>query len=298
MRATLIVNPNAGGARRVRLEDLAAALEAAGYHPVVETTTDEQDLDRVLAEPEGLVVAAGGDGTLRAVAQRMVGKRAPLALVPMGTANNIGRTLGLDGEPADLLRALDAPRRQPFDLGRVTASWGSGLFLEACGYGLYADVLAAYDPEAGKSVTRALASLVTTLSGYQGRPYALRLDGEDLSDEYLMVEVLNTCATGPRLQLAPGADPGDGLLDVVLIRDDNRARLLDYARALLAGELAGLDSVEVRRVRRLEVDGDGAPMHLDGEVRGGGEDRQSARIEVVPGALELWLPAVKREEER
>lgn len=309
MQATLIYNQNSGGADSVSAEDLQDALREAGYQPNYQETSSEEDLDPIIEQARGLVVVAGGDGSVRAVATRLIDKDASLAIIPLGTANNIGKTLGVEGKPRDIIARLAEPRRQPFDMGRVRAPWGEDYFLEATGYGLYADALASYQPDEGKSVPRALSTLSKMMANYQPHDFQVSLDGKDISGCYLLLEVLNTSATGPRLVLAPDADPGDGLLDIVRIHEDHRNGLMKYVTGLLSETLDDLPSVEVTRGRKLELSWHGFPMHIDGEVRrrpnADAEDQDPAQgadtageevsegritIEIIPGALELYLP--------
>jgi diacylglycerol kinase family enzyme len=281
----------------------------AGYQPVYQATTSEADLDHVLKDIQGLVVVTGGDGTVRGVATRLIGRKIPLAIVPGGTANNIARALGIEGNPLEVVGGLSTPIRRYFDVGRLEAPWGEDYFLEATGYGLYASTLAAYRPEEGKSVLRSIDALNQTLGGFETGNCRVVLDGKDLSGSYLLFEVLNTPAFGPRLKVAPEADPSDGLLEVFRVREDARSGLLDYLAALLQGELAELPGVEVNRGSRLEISWSGEPFHVDGEVRpaenqrsGGSALEDLSRtlferaketkvwVEVLPQALEIWLP--------
>lgn len=315
MRATLIYNAGSGGSGSLSSDTLQEALLDVGLNPVYRSTATERDLDVALADPGDVVLVAGGDGTVRAVATRLAGRGVPIAILPMGTANNIAGTLGLTGGPLDQVAGLANPRPRPFDLGLVRGPWGEDYFLEAVGVGLFASVMATYDPEAGKSPLRALGSVVQTLTGWTSSEYRLELDGQLITGRFLLVEAMNAAATGPRLRLAPGADPSDGLLDVVLVEDDDRTGFATYLTNILTGHLGDLPNVNVRRARRIVLDWDGSPLHLDAEVRpqprprpeeaepagGATPDRHDPRaplsleagrveIEVLAGALELWLP--------
>jgi diacylglycerol kinase family enzyme len=97
MDATLIYNPNAGRLDLVTPRQLEAGLGEAGYAVEYTPTKEVADLDAALADPGEVVVAAGGDGTVRAAALRLIDREMSLAIVPMGTANNIARTLGIQG---------------------------------------------------------------------------------------------------------------------------------------------------------------------------------------------------------
>lgn len=315
MQATLIYNQNARSTDTVTPEELQEALVKVGYNPVYKATSSEEDLDEALEDATGLVIAAGGDGTLRAVATRMIGrKKLPLSLLPLGTANNTARTLGITGAPLEIIAGLKNPRQQFLDIGSMHGPWGKDYFIEGAGWGIFADTMAEYDPEQGKSIARGLSTILKTFTSYKVYDCRMTLDGRDISGSYIMVEALNTKAIGPRLNLAPEANPSDGLLEIVRIKDHSEEGMLDYIATLLAGELDDLSSVEVSRGQRLEAEWDGFFCHVDGEVRPkaptpseGQEPARGARsafqfgtvdkviVEILPKALELWLPDLEGE---
>ena len=292
MKTTLIYNPSARGSNTVTSVDLEAALCAIGLEATHRPTMNEDDLKRALENPGDLVVLAGGDGTVRAVASHLAGRGVPLTVLPMGTANNIGAALGLTGSPLELIASLEQPRRRWLDFGRVHGPWGEKLFLEGAGVGLFASVMAAYGPDDGKSPLRALTAGVQTINGYVAPDCHLTLDGVPCSDRCLLIEAMNTPAIGPRLRLAPDADPSDGWLEVVTISEDSRVGLTSYLTGLLAGNLETLPNVTVTKARSVRLEWSGSPMHVDAEVLGGGEDGpQWAEITLERGGLELLLPA-------
>ena len=315
MQAILIYNPNSGITPKHSPEDLQEALTEAGYEPVYQATSTEAELDSILADARGLVVTAGGDGTVRAVATRLINKEAALCILPMGTANNIAKTWGVTGDPLDLIAALKEPCRCFFDLGHARSPWGEDYFVEGLGWGLYGEMLAAYDPNKGRSLLRSIETIIKTLTDYQPEGYTLSLDGKDLSGCYLMVEVLNTSAVGPRLKLSPNADPSDGLFDVVCVHDKVKDQLVTHLYEMLAEKLSESPEVDMNQGRRLEIQWTGFPIHVDGEVRPKPSERpedqnpavgarpadptpepQQVVIEMLPQAIELWLPHPKEED--
>lgn len=301
-RATLIYNPNAAGTNTLPSDAALKLLERAGIKAHYRPTSSKSDLPAALHDPGDLVVVAGGDGTFRAVALYLkeLGLRVPLTLVPLGTANNIARTLDLTGDPRALLTGLACPKLRSFDLGVVRGPWGEAKFLEAFGFGLFAQSLAAYNPDAGKSVVRAVQVIIGVLRNYEPTAWQITLDGEDLSGSYLVVEVMNTASTGTRLCLAPGADPSDGLLDIVLVKEDARVGLASYLASLTFGKVEALPNVTVKRGKRLEFVWDGSPLHVDAQALTGDETPDSdsdkalcsttVEVTLELGALELWLP--------
>lgn len=293
------------------------ALREAGYEPVLKSTSSEEELDTALIGISGLVVSAGGDGTFRAVATRLLGKKVFMTHLPLGTANNVGHALDIEGSALEIIARLQNPRKTYFDVGIVTAPWGRDFFIEACGFGLYANGLAIYDPNEGRSLLRSISSIIATINEFEAHSCQITLDGEDISGTYRMFEVMNTNRFGPWIKLAPDANPGDGLLDVVRIRPDSDETLFRYVSSFIAEELAELPNVEVSRGKYLEIRWPGNfPIHVDAEIRPPLSDRSKdqnpaegaadpashtngniVRIEVMPQALEIWQPSPPTEEE-
>lgn len=292
--ATLIFNGKAGGSERASPDHLVEALHQIGYRPIYRATDDEADLAPALHRARGAVFVAGGDGTVRAAALHLAGQPGVrLGIIPLGTANNIGRALGVAGEALDVVAGYAGARSAPLDLGRVTAPWGSDLFLEACGCGVFADVLAEYDPREGKSPLRAVGALATTARDFTPQPLALTLDGERQPEgHFALLEVMNTPATGPRLRLGTGADPSDGRLNVIRVDASERDGVLAYLAALARDSFAELPSVQHDLARVIEMPYLGQPFHVDGEVRPARPgETGTVRIDVWAGALQVLMPA-------
>ena len=293
-RAALIYNAEAGSSRQDSPEDLVLALHAVGYEAQYRPTQNEQDLDAALRDLPEIVFVAGGDGTLRGVATRLAGRSGVLlGILPLGTSNNIGHTLGLNLRLPDLIAAYARTQVRPFDVGRIAAPWGEDLFIEACGCGLFADVLAAYDPDAPKSPVRAVQAVVGTLPSFQPLALALQLDGQAQPEQPLaLLEVMNIKATGNSMRIAPSADPSDGLLDVVEVNAAERDSVLAYVSALARDTFEYLPSVQTLQAKTVEIPYTGQAFHVDGEVRPAQAGvRGVVKLSVWPAALHLLLPA-------
>jgi len=314
MQTTLIYNQQAGYSLHLGPDEILGALHQVGFNPIYRPTSTETDLDHVLEEARDLVVVAGGDGSIRAVATRLLGKNVRITPLPMGTANNVARTLALTGNPLEIIAGLVDPIQRDLDIGRVQTTQGTFYFLEAMGIGVFADGMKKYNPENGKSIVRSLQSAMDTLKEYQPKFFHINLGGEDLSGSYLLVEVMNTPTFGFRYRLAPDARPDDGLFDLVMIHATQRENYLRFAAGVIRGNLEKLPAVSFQRGRQLEIAWRGFPLHLDAEVISGldwtdEDDFQKTNesspldvagpylsVDLVPKAIHFLVPRVNQAE--
>ena len=298
MHVTLMHNPTAGEEEHSR-EALVAALEDAG-HEVRYQATGEDGWRAALDEPTELVVAAGGDGTVRRVFLALRGRGLLATLIPLGSANNIARTLGLaDRDAASLARGWAAASRRLFDIGTLRSVRDEVHFVESVGGGLFAELLvraerAAEDPSGAEREDHGLSLLASVLAEIPARRWGLSLDGIDVSGDYIAVEVMNIREIGPNLGIAAGAAPGDGIVDVVLIGAEHRAGLQEVVRARLDDRPAAEPSLRVARGRSLDIDPPpGAPLHVDDALWEGPPSPNPGRAAVRIGRdrLDLIVPA-------
>lgn len=275
MRVTLIHNPGAGDGKPTPTE-LRTAFEEAGYI-VRYASSEAAGWERELREPADLVVAAGGDGTVANVVPLLVGRGVPLAMLSLGTANNIALTLELPDAWRAAVTGLSNGRRQRFDCGRVSGPWGTHSFIESVGAGAFAHLIAAAQsaedtlaaiPLPGRfdQIRRSFAQL---LSGLDAGEYQIDADGEDLSGRYLLVEAMNIRSIGPRVRIAPDADSADGMLDLVLVEADARERFAAAVNSWLDQTDAEREWPlhQVRRVRSVRITGEQLAWHVDDELR-------------------------------
>jgi diacylglycerol kinase family enzyme len=309
MRVTLIHNPGSGE-KALTGPDLIAAVREVGHQAAYGSTTDQPAVAKLLADPGDLVVIVGGDGTMRNVATRLIGRDVPVTLIPTGTTNNIGRTLGITGEARDLIPGWNTGHLITFDTGIVRGSSKPCPLVEGMGFGPIAVTIAALSPltdaEASAEwtadeVRRDLKVLREVLADYPVHECRVTLDGHDLSGDYILVEAMNIRSVGPNVVLAPDADVSDGLFDLVLLSDVHREALRDYLTARLEGAHPTM-RVPVHRGRHVELSWKGSRVHIDDQVWPNECDASSGRVwsrkdrvelEVLmnPSALQVLVPA-------
>lgn len=306
MRLTIVHNPRSGDGALTGA-DLITLVSAAGHQAVYASTEEPAAVAAALAEPAELVVVAGGDGTFRNVARRVIGRHVALTMLPMGTANNIGRSLGITAEPAALVDGWHAGRHQAFDTALVRGCCGPRIMLEGAGIGPIASTIAALsrltEREARAEwredeLRRDVKVLREMIADGPTHACRIALDGRDLSGEYLAVEVMNIRSIGPNVELAPGADCSDGLFDLVLVAGGQRAELRDYLTARLEGK-DDAPWLTSHRGRDLRVEWPGSRVHVDDEIWPGERDASHGvcwppavhfEVRVSPDPLTVLVP--------
>jgi diacylglycerol kinase (ATP) len=232
MKTLLLHNPTAG-ASHPSPDDLMKAASKAGFVPTYQSIKAE-DYKTTLGENWDLVVVAGGDGTIAKVARCLVDRgiahRTPLALLPVGTANNIARSLGIEGEVEPLLSQLSTATIRYLDVGSAKGPWGQRNFLEAVGCGSIAEAIAHSGPKPPKPIRIEIGreALKDFLGKAEAEPLEVDVDGEKFVGEFLLVEALNINLSGPALPLAFSATPDDQLLDIIFVFAKDRRGMMKW----------------------------------------------------------------------
>lgn len=309
MRATLIHNPGAGDDRQPTGRQIEVLMKEAGYK-VRYQSTKEKGWAKALKKPTDLVVVAGGDGTVSKVARRLIGKGCPIAVLPMGTANNISKTLGISDLPIPyLIRTWKSARHLKFDAGVVTGPWGERHFIEGVGTGLLTSSISELEDnktienlkDTGIKVTYAQQIFREHLDECSATEIKAELDGKDISGRYLVFEVLNMSYIGPNLFLAPDIERNDGQFEVVLLAEKDRAKLQAHIKGWQEGK-PWPPEFGSRRGSRLKMEWTGFPLHIDDKLWPNGEKKKpkppaTIDLKVEPRALEFLVPEEVHEEQ-
>lgn len=289
MTSGLLVVSNAS-AGSGEAEDLEAALTVLREGGEVEVVACEgpEDLDRLIDGLDGrALVVAGGDGSLHLAVNRLFEKQrladVAVGLIPLGTGNDFARGLGVPLDPAEAARECLGGGRRLLDL--ATTDLGP-VMVNASHAGLGA--VAAEKSEGLKPRLGPLSyPLGALLAGVSERGYQLEVmvDGEVMSDgPTLMVGIANGPSIGGGTELAPGAEPDDGLLDVVVVTAVGPITRAAFGAALRKGEHLERDDVLHRRGREVHLSGDPVAHDMDGELL---EGRERVTYTVVPRAWQF-----------
>lgn len=293
--AKVLHNPTAGEGEHTK-KKLISLLETAGY-TCSYSSTKESGWEKIKDDTD-FIVAAGGDGTIRRLAEELLDKRIldkkyPIGLLPFGTANNIAKTLGLPDNIDDILALWKEENVMHMDVGKIHDLKKTEFFLEGFGFGVFPELMtamkkrdhAAETPEA--ELVEGLRMLHEIVLAYPAVPCKLTLDGVEHTGNFLLCEIMNTRSVGPNLVLAPEADPGDGEFEVVLIEALQRDALAAYIQSKLDGEEPHT-SFSITRARKVTVQQAGTLFHSDDELIKT-EKEQEIHIELLPGVIDFLV---------
>ncbi len=304
-RIAIVWNP-AKTARESLRKALPPTDAALSWHETSPDDPGRSATDEALKAGADVVVAVGGDGTVRAVAERLArsGTRAELGVVPQGTGNLLARNLGIPlNNPASALERAFHGESRPIDLGWVEAEIaGERLrcaFAVLAGFGIDAHMIAETDEDLKSKVgwLAYVESLGRAVNATQVVDIDLAVDGGEAvrtAGHTLLVGNCGTLQGG--IRLLPDADPADGELDLLLLSAEGIAQWLDTLRSFVwdngvrrlltgAGRAASADTAAHARTRRLEVElSQPLMLEIDGDDLG---ETASFTVEVEPGAVSV-----------
>lgn len=269
----LIHNPSAGEEEHSERQ-LIKTIEEEGY-TCQYSSSKEDNWTQTITESTDLLVIAGGDGTVRSVAKELVINRSipasiPLTVLPCGTANNIAKTLGAIGNSEDIIQSWKQREIQSFDVGLVDGLNESEFFLEAFGCGLFPRLMQVMKtlekpdkPE--EELNFALTVLYELVMDAEARDCIVKVDGNDHSGKYILVEVMNIRSIGPNLALAPYSEFGDGWFELICISEEEKEAFGKYILSLCDGSDKTFPFPSIRG-HNFDIRWDGPHVHTDDEV--------------------------------
>jgi YegS/Rv2252/BmrU family lipid kinase len=306
-RVALIYNPASGqysARRKAAIEDVLGVLRGAGVEAdafVSETAGSAEEYARqVVREGRDAILACGGDGTVHAVLQSVVGTDIALGVIPLGTANALASNLGLIGSPAKAARKLiDAvPTRVP--VGRIHFQNGKGpesrYFLVAAGVGADALLMSRMDAALKRKLGYALYMIeafriwATHSFPLFEAAFASNGHGPDKVSQVSQLLAVRVRSFGGVLnQFAPGASLHSDALHLITFATRSRLDYFNFLMAAVAGRHSfakNIGLVETATVDCRAINGDMPFVEADGEVLG----HLPARMETVPDAVTLLVP--------
>jgi diacylglycerol kinase family enzyme len=291
----IFANPIAGhGQGRAVAERLAQRLARDRFSPTLVFKRPDDVKDKEIDATARAAIAIGGDGTVRGVATRLfksfAGNMPPLLVVPMGTANLLGRHLGTHWRerelPGRVSAALQARRTMQLD----AASANGELFLLMAGVGLDARVVHELDRiRAGPiDITDYALPAALALGFYRYPPLTVTVNERVLCKDLPAVAYVgNVKEYGTGFPILPHAVPNDGLLDVCVMPTANRADAVRHLLHAAAGEHLAAEGTIYTKGRRIQItSAEPVPVQIDGEAAG----HTPLDIDLLPARVPFIVP--------
>ena len=297
--AKLIVNPGSGRQtdRRKLLEQVVRCLDDAGIEVDVAIAKPHDKAipiaRRAVKDGYKLIIAMGGDDTIEAIIRGIAGSKVRLGMLPMGTANNLAKTLGIPEDPVQACALIAANHVRKLDLGKVKVRGGKQIiFFElvtvGIGAAVYPDAL-----RASKGRLSHLKGVIQTILTHETQPeMTVTLNGESsIALKTMLAIVSNVPLVGPNMLVDPNASLEDGLLDVSLYPGFSKAELLGHSTPTMLANPGDDGRIQRYRARTLKIQSSPKlEVMADGVMLGRGK----VKIKVLAGALRVIAPEVGR----
>jgi YegS/Rv2252/BmrU family lipid kinase len=266
----LLVNPASAGGRALKaLPEVHRTFDGLGVsHRTVTTRSIDhafEEAGRAAAEGE-TVVALGGDGLLRPIAGALKNTAGALAIVPCGRGNDLARMLGIPTDPGEAARiAVEAPERL-IDVANVEGT----PYMGVASFGFDSDAnRIANEAKLVKGDAVYVYAALRALAGWKPARFSVIVDGERHEFTGCSVAVGNSKVYGGGMYVLPAAEIDDGKLDVLLVKDASKLRLLTLLPRVFKGTHGRSELVEFLRGDEIEVSSDRPfAIYADGDPIG------------------------------
>jgi YegS/Rv2252/BmrU family lipid kinase len=268
--------------------DAVATLESSGIALTQEACHGPGELSAIIrrhAPSVDLLVLAGGDGTMNAAASAIVETGLPLGILPLGTANDLARTLGIPANANAAARVILEGRRRRIDLGEVNGH----PFFNVASIGLSVAVTKELTGELKRRWGRLAYAIAALRALPRARPFRAEIvcDGQVHRVRTLQIAIGNGRYYGGGMAVEEDAEPDDGVLHLYSLEFDSAWWLALLIPALRAGRQGNWRRVRTASCREVEVrTRKPRRVNADGEII----SRTPARLRVLRHAITVMVP--------
>ncbi len=289
-RALLIVNPASRQGREASLNLGVKLLQQAGIgvHQIASESAEEtREAIHQYCEQMDYVILGGGDGTISACASTLIETGLPLGIIPLGTANDLARSLAIPETPEEAFAVIAKDVRTRIDVGCVN----NHHFFNVAHMGLGVKVTEELTPEVKKSwgVFSYLKAFFAALGQVHRFRVRLRVDGKSYKLRSIQLAVGNGRYYGGGNVIDEEARMDDGLLSLYSLRPQSVWELLTLAPLLRDGKQRHARRVFRARAKAINIETrpKGLAIHADGEP----VSHTPAAFTILPKAIEVFVPA-------
>lgn len=288
MRLLVIMNLHASRTEQ-QIGSALTVLTSRGFDLDMQGAADRDTTGKVIREKGAAadaIVLAGGDGTLNAAIPALMELGKPVGILPMGTANDLARTLSIPFDPVAAADIIAAGKTRRVDVGRANDAY----FLNVASIGLSVQIAEKQDEQLKKqfgilSYAIAAISILTEAEPFEA---TIDVDGRVEHVKAYQIAVGNGVHFGGGMKIAPEAGIDDGLLDIYAIETKSVPDLIVLAPQLRTGQLVTRDDVVYLRSASVRIETTRPmPINTDGEV----STQTPAHFSVLRSRLEVFVPS-------
>jgi YegS/Rv2252/BmrU family lipid kinase len=277
-RVKLIFNPiaNLGRAWSIAaaLRPIVYELGGADWTGTVYPTHATELAKQAAEDGYELVVAMGGDGTMHEVLNGLMQlpaeKRPAMGIVPVGSGNDFAHACGISPNPEEALRQALSGSASPVDVGLVhdnqgrTEYWANAIGI---GFDTIVTLKSRKIPLFQGFAVYLIAVLQTILFQYEPFKLNIKVDGQDLTEDLMLLVLMNGNREGGGFHVTPNSKPNDGLLDYLMVDHVSRLRMLRILPEVMKGTHEKLSDCRISSFKKFELTSD-RPLfvHTDGEI--------------------------------
>ncbi|WP_149303511.1 diacylglycerol/lipid kinase family protein [Pareuzebyella sediminis] len=288
-----IVNPIAGGGKNwitehylnkfFETDKFKTVVKYSNYKGHAKLLTEES-----VVEKAQIIVACGGDGTINEVASILVNSEIVLGIIPIGSGNGLAASLNIPKDIVESIALIKRNNTSLIDIGRANESY----FFSNMGIGFDAEVINCYQLGGRHRLIGYIKSIVTTFFEFKSlENISVELAGKSRNISPFLFFISNSSILGYNVSLTKKASLKDGLLDVVLIENTNKLKILWISFLVLLRQSKRIKGLHHEQVRSLKlVSENGSYKWLtqqDGESLV--VDKKEIEIEVLPNALKVLV---------
>ncbi len=291
-----LVNPVSGTRSKQSLPDLVAAAAEkhnARFELFHTVASGDYSFIKEKIREHGFteVIMCGGDGTVNTVVQQLLDTPVNFGIVPLGSGNGLALSAGIPKQTAKALDIVFTGRAVPVDAFSINGAFACML----CGLGFDAQVAHNFARQKKRGLLTYTRQSIRHFFNASPYSFEIQLDNTSFTTEAWFISIANSNQFGNQVTIAPLASLSDGLLDIVIVRKMNKARLPVALLMQVAGnnKLSRPGALKKSGIIYLQADSlriknmDAAPLHIDGEPKLSSEEFV---IKVLPGCFRLIQP--------
>ena len=293
----LIVNPVSGNKKsKIILADVQNKLKSNNMTFKVIETEYKGHIEKILKSHNlqtiDCICIIGGDGSFHEAVNGLMLRedklKKPLGIIPAGSGNSLSRDLNIL-DPSDSIKALINGKSTPMDIGKIDSDNDVIYSFNITGWGMVANIGIKAENYRWLGTSRyTILSLFEILSKNTSFAKITYYNENNkkcyIKDKFMFAAICNTIHTGKGMKIAPHAKLNDGLMDLVLIKDASRFKLLLLMSKLFNGTHIENDIVEYIQIKKIELKPKNiTKLNIDGEIKG----LTPFKLTVMPNQIEI-----------